>query len=111
MIRKGRYRESSKYRVGEGPLVLSCKCVMLGSLVIFGSILTLGVVVGVVVLVISEILGLPNDAVSKDPSLVCISLTVLLAFFLVGFVAGRMASRAGLKHGHLVALLTLVAAM
>lgn len=97
--------------MGEGSLVLSCKGVMLGSLVIFGSILTLGVVVGFVVLVISEILGLPSDAVGKGPSLVGISLTVLLAFFLGGFVAGRMAVRSGLKHGPLVALLTLVAAM
>jgi hypothetical protein len=85
---------------------------MLGALMAFGSILTLGVVVGFVVLVVSEILGVSSDAEGEGSSLVGISLTALLAFFLGGFVAGRMASRSGLKHGGLlVALLTLVAAM
>jgi hypothetical protein len=110
-IRRGRYRASSKSRVGKSSLVMSCKSVMLGSLVAFGSILTLAVVVGFVVLVISAVSGVPSDAQGEGLGLVGISLTVLLAFFLGGFVAGRTARRSGLPHGLLVALLTLVAAM
>jgi hypothetical protein len=92
--------------------VVSCKGVMLGALMAFGSILTLSVAVAFVVLVVYEILGVSSGAQGEDSSLVGISLTVLLAFFLGGFVAGRMASRSRLKHsGLLVALLALVAAM
>ena len=97
--------------MGEGSLATSCKSVMLGSLVAFGSVVTLGVIVGFVVLVISAVVGVPSDTEGEGLGLVGISLTVLLAFFLGGFVAGRTARRSGLQHGLLVALLTLVAAM
>jgi hypothetical protein len=40
-----------------------------------------------------------------------VSLTLLLAFFLGGYVAGRTASRSGVTHALSAALLTLVAAM
>ena len=110
-ISRGRYRASSKSRVGEGSLAISCKSVMLGALMAFGSIVTLGVAVSFVVLVVFEILGESNGAQGEGLGLVGISLTVLLAFFLGGFVAGRTASRSGLQLGPLVALLTLVAAM
>ena len=110
-IRRGRYRASSNSRVGEGSLAVGCKSVVLGSLVTFVGIVTLGAVVGFAVLVISAVLGVPSDTEGEGLGLVGISLTVLLAFFLGGFVAGRTASRSGLKDGLLVALLTLVAAM
>ena len=97
--------------MGAGSLGMSWKGVMFGSLTTFGSILTLGVVVGFVMLVVSDILGTSSDAQGEGSSLVGISLTLLLAFFLGGFVAGRTASHSGAKHGLLVALLTLVAVM
>lgn len=90
---------------------MSWKGVMLGSLAAFGSILTLGAVVGFVVAAILGILGMAGAAEGGESGLVGVSLTLLLAFLLGGYVAERTASRSRARHGLLVALLALVAAM
>jgi hypothetical protein len=86
--------------------------VILGSLATFVIILILGSVVGFVLATIFALLGTAGakeGSVASDP--VGISLTLLLAFFLGGYVAGRTASRAGAKQGLLVVPLTLVGTM
>jgi hypothetical protein len=79
--------------------------VMLGSLAIFGIILSLGVVVAIL-LAASGTAGATGGGTS---SLVGVSLTLLLAFFLGGYVAGRTASRHRVSHDLPTALLALVA--
>ena len=89
----------------------SWKGVILGSLLTFVIILTLGGV-GFVLAAILVLLGVPGASEGGVVSgLVGVSLTLLLAFFLGGYVAGRTASRSGARHSLLVALLALVAAM
>jgi hypothetical protein len=82
--------------------------VVVGSLATFLIILTLGVAIGFVLATMFALLGMEGSVVS---GLVGVSLTLLLAFFLGGYVAGRTAFRSGARHSLLVALLALVAAM
>ena len=85
---------------------------ILGSLATFVIILILGTVVGFVLATIFAFLGMADATEGGVAScLVGVSLTLLLAFFLGGYVAGHTASRSGAKHGLLVALLTLEAAI
>lgn len=85
--------------------------VMLASLATFGIILILGGAVGVVAGML-EVLGMRGSAEGSVVSgLVGISLTLLLAFFLGGYVAGRTATRSRVKHSPSAALLTLIAAV
>ena len=81
---------------------------VVGSLATFLIILTLGVAIGFVLATMFALLGMEGSVVS---GLVGVSLTLLLAFFLGGYVAGRTAFRSGARHSLLVALLALVAAM
>jgi hypothetical protein len=82
--------------------------VVVGSLATFLIILTLGVAIGFVLATMFALLGMEGSVAS---GLVGVSLTLLLAFFLGGYVAGRTACRSGASHGLLVVLLALVAAM
>jgi hypothetical protein len=112
MIREQGYRARSKPRVGGDSRATSWTSVILRSLATFVIILALSAVVGFVLGTILAILGMAGNVEwSVASGLVGVSLTLLLAFFLGGYVAGRTASRSGAKHSLLVALLTLVAAM
>ncbi len=85
--------------------------VMLGSLSMFGIILTLGAVVGILAIAILAPSGTVGATEYGTSSLVGVSLTLLLAFFVGGYVAGRAASRHRVSHGLPTALLALVAAV
>jgi len=86
--------------------------VMLGSLATFVMILVLGAVVGVVLSTIYAFKGIAGTVEGGVvPGLVGVSLTLLLAFFLGGYIAGRTPSLFGIRQGLLVALWALVAAM
>ena len=80
---------------------------MLGSLAVFGIILTLGMLA----VAITEVLGTASTTGDEAWGLVGVSLTLLLAFFVGGYVAGRAARRSGANRGLLAAVLALVAAM
>ena len=82
--------------------------VVVGSLAIFLIILTLNIAIGFVLATTFALLGMEGSVVS---GLVGVSLTLLLAFFLGGYVAGRTACHSGTRHGLFVVLLALVAAM
>ena len=108
MIREHGYRARSKPRAGRGSRGTNWTGVVVGSLATFLIILTLGVAIGFVLATMFALLGMEGSVVS---GLVGVSLTLLLAFFLGGYVAGRTAFRSGARHSLLVALLALVAAM
>lgn len=108
MIREHGYRARSKPRAGRGSRGTSWTGVVVGSLATFLIILTLGAAVGFVLATVFALLGMEGSVIS---GLVGVSLTLLLAFFLGGYVAGRTAFRSEARHSLLVALLALVAAM
>jgi hypothetical protein len=82
--------------------------VILGSLVIFGSILLLGALVGIVPIAIQIVLGTSGAPEGGSSGLMGVSLSLLLAFYAGGYVAGRRATRCGVKHGPLLILLAIV---
>src|SRR5918998_667426 len=108
MIREHGYRARSKTRTGVGSRGMKWTGVVVGSLATFLIILTLGVAIGFVLATMFALLGME---VSVASGLVGVSLTLLLAFFLGGYVAGRTACRSGARHGLLVVLLALVGVM
>lgn len=81
--------------------------VLSGWLGVLGAGLILGVIVSSIIAVISGAEGL--QASGGAPGRVGLFVIIFLAFLLGGYVAGRMASRSGVKHGLLVALPALVA--
>ena len=83
--------------------------VILGWLAALGASVILSGIVVAIVGAIFAALGIGGVATSGGISgLVGVPLTLLIAFFLGGYVAGRMASRSGVKHGLLVPLLALI---
>jgi hypothetical protein len=112
MISGHSYRVRSKPREGGSSRGTSWADIILGSLATFMIILILGAVVSFVLATIFALLGMGGATEGGVASgLVGVSLTLLLAFFLGGYVAGHTASRSVPEHGLLVALLTLVAAL
>ena len=93
----------------EAGLGTSWTSVILGWLAALGASVILSGIVVAIVGTIFAALGIGGVATSGGISgLVGVPLTLLIAFFLGGYVAGRMASRSGVKHGLLVPLLALI---
>jgi hypothetical protein len=94
----------------EAGLGTSWTSVILGWLAALGASVILSGIVVAIVGAIFAALGIGGVATSGGISgpVVGVPLTLLIAFFLGGYVVGRMASRSGVKHGLLVPLLALI---
>lgn len=82
--------------------------VIYGWLAAVGGTLVLSTIVGAVVGTVLGVLGAGGADEGGIAGLVGLITTLFLAFLIGGYVAGRMASRSGLKHGLFVPLLALV---
>ena len=102
-----RDQEADRHR-RESELGTSWVSVVLGWLAALGAGLILSGIVSGIIGAIFGTAGRQGLTEGGATALVGLLITLLLAFLIGGYAAGRMASRQGLKHGLLVPLLALV---